>query len=518
MKDQVDYLVLGSGLSALSFSALMANKGHSVKMLEAHEHFGGYGHTFVEGDYKFNAQLHYVIGCGEGGVVNTFLKKIGLEKEVTFNRLNADGYDRVYCGDKSLNIPYGLENLEVNMLEICPEAAPQIKKFIDVLKDFRTAAENFPRHLKHSYRIAFAAPSYMRLFKYRSSTLQEVFDDCKLPLLMQTLVSGQLIDYLLPPKDLSFLVWAALFNAYCQGAYYPTKHFDHVIDSVVAFIQKNGGELQASEQVVDFIMDGKTVKGVYTQSVNPKTGICFGPRKAHYGKNVICNFDPKVAADMIGKENFSQKVQTALDYDYSYSSFVLYGVVKDIDLRDYGFGDWNVWHCQEDHNVAFDKMYKENDYSKPYFAMNCRSLHTDDTGNCKRDGCQILQICTVANYDYWKTLKMRDRKSYNLKKKEVLDCLLDAVEEKHVPNIRDHLIFKMTGSPTTNERFVFSPKGGAYGVNLTPRNFEYSRKLSSETSLENMHFCSAASGVGGFGGTIMTGCQLYEKLSSDYLD
>lgn len=55
-------------------------------------------------------------------------------------------------------------------------------------------------------------------------------------------------------------------------------------------------------------------------------------------------------------------------------------------------------------------------------------------------------------------------------------------------------------------------------MNLTPRNFSFSRKLTTDTSLKNFHFCSAASGVGGFGGTIMTGVRLYESFTKDYLD
>ena len=41
-----DYLVLGSGLAGLSFAALMAKAGKKVKVIEAHEFPGGYGHTF----------------------------------------------------------------------------------------------------------------------------------------------------------------------------------------------------------------------------------------------------------------------------------------------------------------------------------------------------------------------------------------------------------------------------------------------------------------------------------------
>ena len=55
-----DYLIVGSGLSALVFGALMANSGKTVQILEAHEHPGGFGHTFTMAKkYTFNAQFHF---------------------------------------------------------------------------------------------------------------------------------------------------------------------------------------------------------------------------------------------------------------------------------------------------------------------------------------------------------------------------------------------------------------------------------------------------------------------------
>ena len=41
-----DYLIVGSGLSALAFGALMAKVGKRVTVLEAHYLLSGYGHTF----------------------------------------------------------------------------------------------------------------------------------------------------------------------------------------------------------------------------------------------------------------------------------------------------------------------------------------------------------------------------------------------------------------------------------------------------------------------------------------
>lgn len=516
MSKPYDYLVVGSGLSALTFSALIAKRGYSVKILEAHEHFGGYGHTFTFGDYSFNAQLHYAFSCGEDAIVGQFLRQLNLQDEVRFNLLNAQGYDRVFCDEKQLNIPYGLDNLQENMRSLFPEAKQSIQQFVDILRDFREVSGRFPNHFRQGYRLVPVIPEISRLWKYRSATLQEVFDAVRLPKILQTLVSGQLVDLMLPPEKVSFLIWASLFNAYNLGAYYPEKHFSYYIEKVIEKIKTYGGELVSNEEVTSFIREGKRITGVKSRSVDPKLGLPYGLEKEYFGKTIICNFDPKAAAEMIGFDQFSPSIRRKLDYDYSPSSFALYGIVEGLDLADYGFGDWNVWHCQPDHNQAFRDMHDYADYSKPYFGVNCRSLHTRDRSNVRRENAQVFQMLTVGNYDYWKSLKLNSHIAYNKKKKEVLDHLLDCVEEHYVPNIREHLTFKMTGSPTTNERYAWAPKGGSYGVNLTPHNFALGNKLGFETSIPGLYFCSAAAGIAGFGGTALTGCALYEKLTGDY--
>lgn len=99
-------------------------------------------------------------------------------------------------------------------------------------------------------------------------------------------------------------------------------------------------------------------------------------------------------------------------------------------------------------------------------------------------------------------------------KREIFDAMIDIIEQKYVPDFRDHIVFKMTGSPTTNESFCAAPEGNSYGSNLTPENFSAGR-LDYRTSLNNFYFCNASSGAPSFAGTIRTGSALYEKLSGD---
>ncbi|BCG64539.1 MAG: all-trans-retinol 13,14-reductase [Methyloprofundus sp.] len=504
-----DYLILGSGLASLSFAALMAKSGKKVKIIEAHEFPGGYGHTFVEGNkYRFNAQLHYVWNCGEGETVNMFLKKLGLAETVTFEQYDAQGYDHMRIPGHELDIPFDKEELCARLATRFPKHANQLRSFIADVWQTATELRKLPNQITLSYVLCNALNN-RHIIKYRTSTLQDVFNAFKLPLAAQSLLALQWPDFLLPPEKLSFLAWAALFTGYCRGAYYPTHHFEHVIDSLVELIEKNGGEIIYNQKVTDFILDKHRVIGVKTMDMQDRSLF-----QEYHGQDIICNFDPKRAAAMIGMDKFSNTVRGKLDYDYSPSNFVAYCVVKDIDLSNFGFGRWNLFHSEQtDLNKAFHDMYDHADYSALSFGVTTPGFLTYDKCDCP-DGEQIIQFITVANYHYFHDLKLRDAGAYRKKKKEIFDTMLDIIEQQYVPNFREHLVFKMTGSPTTNESFCGSPEGNSYGSNLTPENFS-AKRLNHKTSLKNFYFCNASSGAPSFNGTISTGCKLYEELSND---
>jgi phytoene dehydrogenase-like protein len=507
---EADYLIVGSGLSALVFGALMANSGKTVQVLEAHEHPGGFGHTFTMAKkYTFNAQFHYVWDCGEGQTVQKVLKKLSLDKDVTFTRYDPNGFDHMQMPGYSLEIPSENRELIDRLSALFPEDAEKIRKFIvEVQKTSEGMRKlsppvNFADALKHWDEV-FCAVLYL------NSTLQDVFDKFDLPKEVQTLLALQWPDFLLPPDQLSFFAWVILFTGYQQGAFYPEQHFEHVIESLVKVIEEHGGEVLLNQEVTNFVVKDKAVTGVKaTDLVTHRT-------REFTGKTIICNMDPKKAAQMIGPENFSGSIRRKLNYDYSPSNYMSYCVVKDIDLRDYGFGKWNTFHTgHQDLNEAFYQMYEKNDYSNPSFAITTPSLLTEEKRDCP-EGHQIVEFLTVANYEYFKKLNDTDRKAYNHKKEEILNSILDVVEKNYVPNFRKHIVFKITGSPTTNERFCWCPQGNSYGSNLTPRNMGIGR-LNHKTSLKNFYFCNASSGYPGFAPTFWTGALLYQRLSGDLI-
>jgi phytoene dehydrogenase-like protein len=426
---------------------------------------------------------------------------------VTFERYDPEGFDRMKMPNYSLDIPSDSEELIRRLSDLFPKDALHIRKFVLEVKKVREGLKVLsppvkPVEMLTHFSQVFSAAIYL------NRTLQNVFDKFKLPQEAQTLLALQWPDFLLPPNQLSFYAWVLLFTGYQEGAFYPTQHFDRVINSLVKVIESNGGKVLLNREVKKFLLNDRTVCGV--EAIDRLT------KETHVftAETTICNIDPKKAARTIGIEKFSNKIRQKLDYDYSPSNYMAYCVVKDLDLRDYGFGKWNTFHTgHQNLNEAFAQMYERNDYSNPSFAITTPTLLTDKQRDCPED-CQIIEFLTVANYDYFQQLQKTSRKAYNQKKQEILDSILDVVEKNYISNFRKHLVFKITGSPTTNERFCWCPKGNSYGSSLTPRNMGLGR-LDSETSLKNFYFCNASSGYPGFAPTFWTGALLYQRLSGD---
>ncbi|HGG56770.1 MAG TPA: NAD(P)/FAD-dependent oxidoreductase, partial [Nannocystis exedens] len=499
--DRPDYLIIGSGLAALAFAALMARRGHSVRVIEAHEHAGGYAHTFEAAGFRFNAQLHYVWNCGEGQTVHRFLTKLGLADKVRFVRYDPHGFDRMRMPGYALDIPGDPSLLKARLTDLFPRHSSALQAFVDEV--FATADELDQVPTSFGPRDLLRIHRFRRLVRYRKASLQQVFDRFALPLPAQTLLALQWPDFLLPPARLSFFAWAMLFVGYCRGAYYPEHHFEHVIHSLVATIESGRGEVLLGQRAIDFLFASDRVIGVRAEQVDNR-GIGNGEFRDHLGHEVICNMDPRAAAALIGPERFSKTLRRRLDYAYSPSNFVAYLGLEGIDLRDYGFGRHNLFHTEEpDLNRAFTQMERHGDYRRPSFAMTTPSLLTDDRSDCP-PGKQIVELLTVADYSRFAHLRSSNIKAYNRKKREIFESIVAIIERDYVPGFREHICFKMLGSPTTNLRYCLSPAGNSYGSDMSPGSVGPGR-LDHRSSIPGLHFCNASAGYGGFAGTIWTG-------------
>lgn len=499
-----DYVILGSGMSALSIGALLAHAGKKVCMLEAHDVPGGMAHTFKIGDYNFCAQVHYIWGCYPGGRVYEFLKKIGLEKEITFELLDLDGYDRMVMPDgRVVRIPYGFAQLAKNIEQVFPGQGEKVEHFTSILMHLRKEMQNLPDRKITWWDMVTKWYKAKHLIRYLHKTVQDVFDECGLSKEAQAVLIANAGDFMAPPHELSILAYCCLFCGYNTGAYYPTRHFKFMVDRIAEFITSHKG----SHIYFETEVTGIEIKDQKVTKVSTKDG------KTFTAPFFICNMDPQKSSYLIGREKFQRSLIKKIDYRYSPSGIMIYLGLNGIDLKKYGFGNFNTWHLEQ---WDMNEMWKEQgqgDFSRPWVFMSTPSLHTSDKTIAPKGG-QILEVATYMEFEPTASMKVQDYRRYNQEKQRIAERLLDIVEKKYIPNLRKHIVVKTIGTPSTHADFCMAPFGNAYGSYFSPDQIGLKR-LNADTPFKNLWWCNASSGGGGIHGTVGTGIELYMKLTGD---
>jgi all-trans-retinol 13,14-reductase len=500
---EYDYVIIGSGMSALTAGSLLAKSGKRVCMLEAHDVPGGYAHTFEMNGFKFCAQIHYIWGCGPGAKIYEFLKKIGLEKEVEFEPFALDGYDVMSMPDgKRVNLANGFDETLENIDKAYPGHRTGLEKFFGVMRQLRKEFSLFPNSigLKNLFRTIRECKT---VIKYRNATLQTLFDECSLPKEIQAVLGGFLGDLASPPDEISIFPYVGLYGGYNSGAYAPVKHFEHYINSIAKVIVDSPGcDIYFETEVTKFnVNEGKI------ESVETNDGKMF---KA---PTFLCNMDPQKAAKMIGWDKFPESNKPALSYQYTPSAMTIYLGLKDIDLKDHGFGNFNIWHLGDwDLNKLWKEQEKGN-YEKFWMFLSTPLLHSDYPGQAP-EGHSILEIATLADFSRFGDLREEKYVDYMKLKMQYANIILDEVEKKYIPDLKKHIVVKTIGTPTTNRDYANAPQGNVYGSLMTPGNMGIKR-LKSKTPFSNLLWCNASSGYAGIYGTVHTGVKMYEELTGD---
>lgn len=507
-----DYIIIGTGNAALTVGALLAHAGKTVCMLEAHDTPGGYAHTFQRDDYHFCAQVHYIWGAGSGGRINAFLKRIGLEKDITFELMNPDGYDLMSLPDgKKVFIPYGWDKLAENIERAYPGQKQAVEKFTTILSNIRRELGRIPNRKITLWDRLTKWHTVLHVIKYRKKTVQDVFDECGLNKEAQLILCANAGDLMEPPEHLSILPYAGLFGGYNTGAYYPTKHFKYYIQRLTDFITEHKGcHIYYETEVTNIHTEGSRVTSVEAKDACQPAG----ERKTFSAPNFICNMDPQKASHLIGWEKFPDEHRKKLTYEYSPAGVVVYlGLKNDIDLRKFGFGNYNIWHNEQwNMNTMWKEMGKAH-FANPWVFLSTPTLHTDNPSNAP-PGCQILEIAAYVECKPFHDALEKGYPEYAKLKAAIAKRMIEVVEARFIPNLRDHIAVKVVGSPLTNDDFCLGPQGNAYGSRLTSKYFSINR-LKSQTPFENLHWCNASSGWPGVYGTVVTGSDLYMQLTGD---
>ena len=291
-------------MGGVSLGALLAKEGKKVCVVEKNDRPCGYGY-FKLGEYEFSPNALYIQGCREGWNVYEFIKELGLEKEITFNSLDEDGYDRLILPNFSFNLPIGIENITHKLSSEFPDEDEKIEKFFEIMvklddeMDFFEKAPTIMNVLRRPHK-------NLCTIRYGWMTLQGLFNHLKMSHNLQNAIMGTTLVTDYAPDKLSVLVASAEYIGYAS-CHYPAKGIGHMIKTVEKFAKENGvtfvynTEITAISNTIDNSREIQTTSGTFRAN------------------KVISNLDPQITYKLLGKD-----APRKYHYEYSPSAFLIF--------------------------------------------------------------------------------------------------------------------------------------------------------------------------------------------------
>jgi len=470
MKEEYDVVIIGAGIGGLTCGSLLAKEGLKVLIVEQGSKPGGYATSYKKDGFVFDSCIHFVGGCGEGGMVRILFAKLELEEEIEFIEIVSPV--GITFDTRRIFLPIkDFPGLEKTLQKFFPGETTQIPKYLQTLQ--KIAKEILDLVSPSFLKLLFFPLRYPHLVRYRKSTLKDLLD--------KYLTDPQLKNILscapttLPPSRISLFFMAMVTTQGHEAFYYPKGGIQNFSDTLVKGLRKYKGELLLDTLVTKILVEKKRVCGVELAN-----GRRIGAKYVVSNTTLEQTFNK-----LVGSENLSGKyLRRIKNQKVSLSGFILH-VVTDLNLKSLGLSFTNAI-LPFDLEKEFEALNNNQMPDESSLIISVPSL-VDTT--LAPQGKHILSIVAPAPYNY----------DWEHKKEEVARRIIRQAE-KAIPNLSTHIIYQDVSTPLTLEKHTLNTKGAMYGLQVTPEQFGINR-ISQKTPIKGLylvgHYTRPAHGVPG---------------------
>ncbi|PIK49411.1 hypothetical protein BSL78_13711 [Apostichopus japonicus] len=135
--ENLDAVIVGSGIGGLAMGAIMAKAGKKVLVLEQHDQSGGCCHSFIEKGFEFDVGIHYCGELGEGTLTRVLIDQL-TDGQLVWEKVD-EIYDVVAIGEAGKKKYYEMkcgprQVFRDNLVRQFPDDVKAIDKFMALLK------------------------------------------------------------------------------------------------------------------------------------------------------------------------------------------------------------------------------------------------------------------------------------------------------------------------------------------------------------------------------------------------
>lgn len=444
---EYDVIVIGSGISGLCAAAKLTSVGKKVLVLEKQDSIGGYFSGFIteEGDI-FDYAVSYVLACGENETVGKFIKVLGMEKRISFKKL--DYTDNIYLPGRHIAFHGGKEEFKETLYEQFPDSKEEIDNLINWLDKFQKG-------------VSAQGPEAMKFFMNYFQKDYEWF--------LNKYISNQELKAVLSMRiqadPASLMIMAGfLVECYFNGMYYPEHGSYNFVKLLGDYITENGGQIKCGTEIKEFeTRDDKII------SVISSGGDKFCSENYIYNGDVIKLFTNYLP----DKSLISKELKAISGRKTGHSSLSIYLAVEGMDLSRFKGG--RVYYSNTYDIFKTYRQIENGEIPDNYIIkLHFPTMHDDKLTNKSRN---LIRIETDIFYNKCKD----DEKKYI----DFAEAIMNEIERELLKDLHKHIVYKRIITPIEFEKMFGHTNASGTGWAHTTENMMVS-KFSQKTAYSNL--------------------------------
>lgn len=449
-----DDIVVGSGISGLTMSLLLAKLGHSVLLLEKAPHIGGSLFRFKRRGIPFDTGFHFTGGLHEGGILADILSFLGIRDFIEPIFLSRP-WKNQFVFEKEGRLfehPSGIENIKKQFREYFPGEAGAVDRYFDRVLSVCSRTPSLNIH-ENIIKPPTLDEDYV--------SLDAVLKDLTSSPVLRGLLSGYAMCYGVRPDEISFANHSRMVLSFYESIACVKNGGDAFIKAFQAKFAEYNVDIRCSTFITELtdIKDSKVGRFILNTGEEVSADNC------------VFTIHPGEIVNVLPEKNYSRAFANRVSaYESSAGFFSVFATLKQGSIDPHPETAIVSLFPEPDVNTLLDPAYRGTP------ALVIIKSPENAGKNAGRPIC-ILEPSFPEHVSEWSNSRKESRPQSYVEYKQ---ARVEASKE-HIfsvfPGYRESLDVLDAGSVLTLRDYLYNPDGSAYGVKQKMGQFNLIGKL-----------------------------------------